>query len=232
MDPWRKHVRTKLFQRDLLQKDPFTGLFNTYSQLLEKCELREKVWEENQISISENSSSDGQTLEVPFHVYLVLKENEKAREKLVQTVADLNASMYLKEAELQYCHSQVSRYRQEAVSQACGTTALRDTLSECEFALEQQSKELVALRSGQTALLQEMDEIRREKEELQERWLQEKIQEAHRVNLNNEAQERWHRFTRQLTRRLHKQNQPQREIMEGQPDSLKESSEPPRANDN
>ncbi|XP_023685065.1 autophagy-related protein 16 isoform X2 [Paramormyrops kingsleyae] len=232
MEAWKKHVRAKLFQRDLLQKDPFTGLFNTYSQLLEKCELREKVWEENQISISEKSSSDGQTLEVPFHVYLVLKEKEKVIEKLLQTVADLNTTMYLKEAELQYCHSQVSRYRQEAVSQACDNAALRDTLSECEFALEQQSKEMAALRSGQTALLQEMDEIRREKEELQERWLQEKIQEAHRVNLNNEAQERWHRFTRQLTRRLHKQNQPQCEIKEGQPDSLKESSEPPRAKDN
>ncbi|KAG9338970.1 hypothetical protein JZ751_024364, partial [Albula glossodonta] len=90
------------------------------------------------------------------------------------------SSLYLKEAELQYCHSH---------------------LSECEFTLESQSKELAMLRVEQENMRAELVEARAELEQLLERWLEEKREEAKRMNQHNDAQQRrWQSFTNRLAR--------------------------------
>ncbi|KAL4659574.1 autophagy-related protein 16-1-like isoform X2 [Arapaima gigas] len=209
METWKSHVRAELFQRDVLQKDPFSGLFSAYSGLLEKCALRERLWEESQTFSSAGGDSEGQCSQVPSDHYLSLRDSEQDREKLRQTITDLQGSLCLKDAELQYCHSQVSRYRQEAVTLARNSIALQNALSECRVTVEQLWKELEALRSQQRLLLEELREVHREKEQLEERWLQEKRDEAERLNQSNEAQERWQRFAKRLTRHLRKREESQ-----------------------
>ncbi|XP_029107268.1 autophagy-related protein 16-1 [Scleropages formosus] len=227
MERWKSHVRAAFFHRDFLQKDPFSGVFSAYSRLVEKCDLRERVWDESQKLSPAGDDRQGQSLCVPFDLYLSLRDSEQAKEELLQTITDLRGSLCLKDAELQYCHSQVSRYRQEAVSLARNSAVLEDTLSECQFTVEQLVKELEALRSQQRILLEELEEVRHEKEELQERWLQEKRHEAERVNQSNEAQERWQRFTRRLARHLRKGEQSQREAKGGQCTFCRTTTAPP-----
>ncbi|KAJ8387887.1 hypothetical protein AAFF_G00149220 [Aldrovandia affinis] len=192
MEKWKSHVRVELFQRDCQQKEPFSGLLNSYSRLLEKCELRERLWEEKQ------GSSCAESLGDPFQ--LLLKEGEQVRERLAQKASDLMSSLYLKEAELQYCHSQVSRYRKEALALARNASSLQNSLSECEFALESQSKELSALQAEKEVMREKLAGARQEREQMLERWLEEKSEEAERVNEHNDAQERWHRFTSRWAR--------------------------------
>ncbi|KAG7484105.1 hypothetical protein MATL_G00045620 [Megalops atlanticus] len=215
MEKWKIHVRAKLFQRDCQQKDPFNGLFNTYSRLLEKCELRDGLWEESQESSPVGNDHVMESLREKLQLRLQLREGELAREKLSQKVSDLTSSLYLKEAELQYCHSQVSRYRKEALSLARNASSLQSRLLECEYTLERQSKELSALRAECRALQEELVGAWQEKEQLLERWLEEKREEAERVNQHNDAQERWHHFTMRLTRHLRSRSRRQSESKTG-----------------
>ncbi|XP_035289457.1 autophagy-related protein 16-1 isoform X1 [Anguilla anguilla] len=209
MERWKSHVRAELFQRDCQQKEPFSGLIKSYSRLLEKCELHECFWDEKQGSRFVESP---ETLQLQ----LLLKEGEQVREKLAQRVTDLMSSLYLKEAELQYCHSQVSRYHKEALSLARSAGALQSSLLDCEFALESQSKELAALQAEQGTRGAELTAARREVEHLLERWMEEKREEAERVNEHNSTQERWHRFTSQLAKHCRRGGQQQR----GEPEQL------------
>ncbi|XP_071030760.1 uncharacterized protein [Oncorhynchus clarkii lewisi] len=197
MEGWKSHVRARLFQRDCTQKDPFSGIFNTLSELADQLDLRDTLWDEVQ-----RPSSEGDVGLTVDHreLYLQLRESEHITEKLSQTVSDLTTVMYLKDAELQYCHSQVSRYRKEAVTQAREANLLQASLSEFEFALASQSEELAALRLEQRELKEGLAAAWREKEELLERWMDEKKEEAERVNRHNDTQERWHRFTRRLNK--------------------------------
>lgn len=87
-------------------------------------------------------------------------------------------------------HCRVSRYRSEAVLLAKGTCCLKNDLSEYEYKLECQSKELVALQLEQKTLREELVIAHQEKEELLERWLEEKKEEAERINKHNAALER------------------------------------------
>ncbi|CAB1352593.1 unnamed protein product [Coregonus sp. 'balchen'] len=198
MERWKSHVRTRLFQRDCTQKDPFSGIFNTLSKLAEQLDLRDTLWDELQRPSSEG---DGGLMVDHRELHLQLRESEHITEKLSQTVSDLTTVLYLKDAELQYCHShlhrpmspssiRVSRYRKEAVTQARGANVLQASLSEFEFALESQSKELAALRLEQRELREGLAAAWREKEELLERWMDEKKEEAERVNRHNDTQER------------------------------------------
>ncbi|KAJ8342249.1 hypothetical protein SKAU_G00321770 [Synaphobranchus kaupii] len=202
MERWKSHVRAELFQRDCQQKEPFSGLIKTYSWLLEKCELHDCFWEEKQ------GSSFVQSPET-FQLQLLIKEGEQVREKVSQKAAELMSSLYLKEAELQYCHSQVSRYRREALALARSAAVLQTSLSECEFALESQSKELAALQAEQGVRRVELAEAQREMEQLLERWMEEKREEAQRVNQHNSMQERWQRFTSRLARHCQRGQQQQ-----------------------
>lgn len=85
----------------------------------------------------------------------------------------------------------VSRYRSEAVLLARGGCSLKNQLSEYEYQLECQSKELTALQLEQRTLREELAIARQQKEELLERWLEEKREEAERINKHNAALERW-----------------------------------------
>lgn len=84
----------------------------------------------------------------------------------------------------------VSRYRNEAVLLARGACCLKNDLSEYEYKLECQSKELATLQLEQRTLREELAVARQEKEELLERWLEEKREEAERINKHNAALER------------------------------------------
>lgn len=84
----------------------------------------------------------------------------------------------------------MSHYHQEALTLAKGSNSLRATLSDFEFTIECHSKELAALRAEQKALKEALAQARREKEELMQRWMEEKREEADRLNKYNDARER------------------------------------------
>ncbi|XP_067084819.1 uncharacterized protein si:ch1073-143l10.2 isoform X1 [Osmerus mordax] len=199
MDLWKSHVRARLFQRDCSQKDPFAGIFNKLSCFAERLELQEEFWN------GSCKDDDGQTDACARRVQLQLKESEHLKEKLSQTVSDLTTVMYLKEAEILYWQSQVSRYRKEALTLAKRANALQANLSDTEFTVEVQAKELAVLRVEQRELREALGGAWREKEDLLERWMEEKREEAERVNKNNDVQDRWHRFSRRLNRHLHRE---------------------------
>ncbi|XP_066507766.1 autophagy-related protein 16-1 [Hoplias malabaricus] len=201
MELWKSHVRAELFHRDSLQRDPFIGLFTKVSRLEKMLNLQMKLWEdlESQRDNGERPVEE----QISPNLYRQLKETEHVKEELAQKVSDLTSDLYLKEAELQYCHSQVSRYRTEAVLLAKGACSLKDDLSEYWYKLECQSKELATLRLEQKMLREELAVTRQEKEELLERWLEEKREEAERLNKHNATQERWNRFAGQMNKHLY-----------------------------
>ncbi|XP_026797774.3 trichohyalin isoform X1 [Pangasianodon hypophthalmus] len=208
MEAWKSHVRAALIHRDCLQKDPFSGLFTKVSRLEEMLSLHMGVWEDMERDRIKSPNANG-VLQCPVEeknpakLYLQLKEEEQTRQKLAQKVSDLTSDRYLKEAELQYCHSQVSRYRNEALLLAREACCLKNDLSEYEYKLECQSKELAALQLEQRTLREDLVIARQEKEELLERWLEEKREEAERINKHNAALERWNSYAGRLSRRLY-----------------------------
>lgn len=84
----------------------------------------------------------------------------------------------------------MSQYHQEALTLAKGSKTLKMTLSDIEFTLECQSKELAALRAEQKGLKEALAQAVREKEELLQRWMAEKREEADRMNKYNDTHER------------------------------------------
>ncbi|XP_060764667.1 autophagy-related protein 16-1 isoform X2 [Neoarius graeffei] len=217
MEAWKSHVRAALIHRDYLQKDPFSGLFTKVSRLEEMLNLHMGVWEDLESDRTQSPNPNGvvqhplEEKNAPKH-YLQLKEEEQVRQKLAQKVSDLTSNLYLKEAELQYCHSQVSHYRNEAVLLGRKAICLKNDLFEYEYKLECQSKELATLQLEQRTLKGELALARQEKEELLERWLEEKREEAERMNKYNAVLERWQNYAGRLNRRLysgpHRQTQP------------------------
>ncbi|XP_072515038.1 autophagy-related protein 16-1 [Salminus brasiliensis] len=202
MELWKSHVRAKLFQRDCSQKDPFSGLFTKVSRLEDMLSLHLSLWEDlEKHSSTENRARRPVQGDAPPKLYLELKETEHDRRELAQKVSDLTSDLYLREAELQYCHSQVARYRSEAVVLAKGACSLKDDLSEYQYRLECQSKELAALSLEHKMLKKELAVTLQEKEELLERWLEEKRGEAERLNKHNATLERWNRFAGRQNRR-------------------------------
>ncbi|ROL54428.1 Autophagy-related protein 16 [Anabarilius grahami] len=203
MESWKSHVRAELFHRDCRQRDPFSGLFDKVSRLEEMLDFHIKLW---QGSSKENGSSKcpdkGGTL------YLRVNEVEFLNQQLKQKISDLTSNIYLKEAELQYCHSQVARYRTEAVLLAQGASCLKSDLEEYEYQLECQSKELTALRLEHNTLREELAATKLQKEQLLDRWLEEKKEEAERINKHNATQERWQRLTGRLKKRYRGRSRP------------------------
>ncbi|KAM8738531.1 autophagy-related protein 16-1 [Acanthopagrus schlegelii] len=202
MGSWKNHVRGRLQQRDLAEKVPFLGVFSSLSQLEERFEVREQFLDDVQ-----TKRLEGGGVEVGKNTRLLqlqLRENEHLAEKLSQTVSDLTTVLYLKEAELQYWQSRVSHYRQEALTLAKGSNTLKATLSEFEYTVECQTKELAALRAEQKGLKEASAEALIEKEELLQRWMEEKSEEADRLNKYNDMQERWQRLAKQLKKHLRK----------------------------
>ncbi|KAG9263594.1 autophagy-related protein 16-1-like [Astyanax mexicanus] len=202
MEPWKSHVRAKLFQRDCLQREPFSGLFNKVSRLEDMLNLHVSLLEDlERNSSNQNGIKKQVEEEAPPKLCLELREAQHDREELIQKVSDLTSVLYLKEAELQYCHSQVARFRSEAVLLAKGASLLKDDLSEYQYKLECQSKELAALRLEHKNLKEDLAVTRQEREELLERWLEEKKEEAERLNKHNATLERWNRFAGRLKKR-------------------------------
>ncbi|XP_016092286.1 autophagy-related protein 16-1 [Sinocyclocheilus grahami] len=193
MESWKSHVRAELFHRDCRQRDPFSGLFDKVSRLEEMLTFHTKP------SFKDNGSSrcpeEGGTL------YLNVNEMEFLNQQLKQKISDLTGNIYLNEAELQYCHSQVARYRTEAVVLAQGASSLKADLEECEYQLECQSKELTALRLEHSSLREELTAANLQNEQLLDRWLEEKKEEAERINKYNATQERWQRLAGRLKKR-------------------------------
>ncbi len=87
------------------------------------------------------------------------------------------------------CH-RVARYRTEAVVLAQGASSLKADLEEYEYQLECQSKELTTLRLEHSSLREELTAANLQNEQLLARWLEEKKEEAERINKYNATQER------------------------------------------
>ncbi|XP_017548120.1 autophagy-related protein 16-1 [Pygocentrus nattereri] len=220
MELWKSHVRAELFQRDCLQKDPFSGLFTKVSKLEELLNLHLSLWEDLERQ-SFSSNDDGIKRPVEGKktpkLYLQFRQTEHIRQKLAQKVSDLTSDLYLREAELQFCHSQVARYRTEAVLLAKEACSLKEDLSDYQYKLECQSKELAALRLEQKMLKEELAATQQEKEGLLERWLEEKKEEAERLNKHNATQERWNRFAGQMNKHLFGGSHRQRRVASNSP---------------
>ncbi|XP_067373997.1 autophagy-related protein 16-1 isoform X2 [Channa argus] len=203
MASWRNHVRARMDQRDRTEKLPFVGVFTSLCQLGERFEIRKQIIEDVQ-----SKSLEWGGVEVGKNCRLLqlqLKESEHLAEKLSQTVSDLTAVLYVKEAEVQYWQSRVSQYRQEALTLAKSSNTLKATLSELELTMEFQSKELAALHLEQKKLREELAQACREKEELLQRCMEEKRKEADRLNKYNDIQERWQRLAKQLEKHLRRE---------------------------
>ncbi|KAI3363310.1 hypothetical protein L3Q82_011929 [Scortum barcoo] len=214
MGSWKNHVRAGLQQRDQTEKVPYDGVFTRLSQLEERFEIRKQILEDVQAKSFERGGVE--VGKVSRLLQLQLRESEHLAEKLSQTVSDLTTVLYLKEAKLQHWQSRVSHYCQEALTLAKGSKTLRATLSEFESTIECQSKELEGLRAEQKGLKEALTRACREKEELLQRWMEEKREEADRLNKYNDAQERWQRMAKQVKKHLRRETgkdcDPTREI--------------------
>lgn len=198
---WKNHVRCRLQKRDQTEKLPFAGVFTCLSDVQERFEFRNQVLEEVQSkSLEKGAVEDGRHTRL---LQLQLRESEHLAEKLSQTVSDLTSVLYLKEAELQYWQSRVSYYHQEALRLAKGSNSLKSTLSDYEFTVECQSKELASLLMEQKKLKEALAAAQRENDELMQRWMERKREEACRVNEYNNTQERWHRVVRYIQKHIH-----------------------------
>ncbi|XP_028459770.1 autophagy-related protein 16-1 [Perca flavescens] len=201
MGSWKNHARARLQHRDQTEKLPFVGVFTSLSQLEERFEIRKQILDD----VQSKSLQRGGLEENTRLLQLQLRESEHLKEKLSQTVSDLTTVLYLKEAELQYWQSSVSHYHQEALTLAKGSNTLKATLTEFEFTIECQSKELTALRTEQKGLNEALAQAWREKEELVQRWMEEKRGDADRLNKYNDTQERWQRLAKHLKKHLHRE---------------------------
>ncbi|XP_008280575.1 autophagy-related protein 16-1 [Stegastes partitus] len=208
MGSWKSHVRAGLQQRDHKEKVPFVGVFTSLSELEDRFEIRAQILED----VQSDSFEVGEVGKNTRLLQLQLRESENLSGKLSQTVSDLTTVLHLKEAELQHWQSRVSQYRQEALSLAKGSNALKATLSELEFTVECQSKELAALRLEQKGLKEASGQACREKERLLQRWMEEKREEAERLNRFNDTQERFQHLAKRLKkhfqRRMKKERAP------------------------
>ncbi|KAM4590845.1 autophagy-related protein 16-like isoform 1-T1 [Odontesthes bonariensis] len=203
MESWKNHVRARIQQRDHKEKLPFVGVFTTLSQLEERFEIRKHILDDVQCKSFERGGVEvGRNTRL---LQLQLRESEHLADKLSQTVSDLTTVLYLKEAELQYWQSRVSQYRQEALTLAKGSNNLKATLSEFEFTIESQAKELSVLRLEQKGLKEALAQARRDEEQLLQRWIEEKRGEADRLNRYNVTQERWQHLAKQLKRHLQRE---------------------------
>ncbi|XP_054456709.1 autophagy-related protein 16-1 [Anoplopoma fimbria] len=203
MASWKNHVRAGLQQRDQHEKLPFIGVFTSLSRMEERFEIRKDILDDVQSKSLERGGFEvGKNVRL---LQLQLRESEHLEEKLSQTVSDLTTVLHLKEAELQYWQSRVSHYHKEALTLAKGSNSLKATLSGFEYTIECQSKELAALRVEQKGLHEALAQTWREKEELLERWMQEKREEADRLNKYNYTQDRWQRLAQQLKKHLHRE---------------------------
>ncbi|XP_073686350.1 autophagy-related protein 16-1 [Garra rufa] len=207
MELWKSHVRAELFHRDCKQKDPFSGLFDKVSRLEEMLAFHVKLWQ-NMDTCSSKENGSSRCPDEGGSLYLRMNELEFLNQQLKHKISDLTSNMYLKEAELQYCHSQVARYRTEAVVLAQGASCLKADVEEYEYQLECQSKELTALRLEHSSLREELTATNLHNEQLLDRWLEEKKEEAERINKYNATQERWQRLAGRLKKRYRLRSRP------------------------
>ncbi|XP_077469074.1 uncharacterized protein LOC144084481 [Stigmatopora argus] len=198
MASWKSRVRSRLQLRDQREKHPFEGVYTILSQFEDRFDSRQQFVED----IQAGSTEDGVKVQNVRLLQLGLRESEHLAEKLSQTVSDLTTVMHFKDAELQHWQSRMSHHRQEALTLAKASNALKDIIHRHEYTIEHQTKELAALHKEQCELKAALSEARREKEDLLRRWLEEKKQEADRMNKYNVAQERWHRVASHLRRHV------------------------------
>ncbi|KAF7220390.1 transcript variant X2 [Nothobranchius furzeri] len=200
MGSWKNHVRARLEQRDFKEKHPFIGVFSSLSQLEERLEIREQIWEDmHDKSVDGGEGVTGKDTQL---IQLQLKESEHLVHKLSQTVSDLTSVLYLKEAELQYWQSCVSQHRQEALTLAKRNSNLNKTLVDLEFTVDLQFKELAALRLEKNKMKEALDQAHVDQEQTLHRWIEEKKKEADRLNKYNDKQERWQHVAKQLRKQL------------------------------
>lgn len=89
-----------------------------------------------------------------------------------------------------FLFSSMSQYRQEALTLAKTNKNLKASLLEFEYMTDRQSKELAALRLEQGGLKEALEQAHTDREQLLQRWMKEKEEEADRLNRYNDKQER------------------------------------------
>ncbi|XP_063059317.1 autophagy-related protein 16-1 [Engraulis encrasicolus] len=198
MEKWRSHVRGELYRRDSLQKDPFAGLLTSLSRSGEKVDLRDKLLDSLQSCLERNNGRGAANDDLSVPRQLALRESEEDILKLRERVRDLTASLYLKDAELQHCYAQVSRFRNEALSFGREMATLKTQVADYEYRLELQSRELRGQRLETEALRTQLATLQHDKEQLLQKWMEDKSMEAKRMNRYNRIQERCHRLTADL----------------------------------
>ncbi|XP_024153157.1 autophagy-related protein 16 isoform X2 [Oryzias melastigma] len=199
MGSWRNHVLAQLQQRDLKEKLPFVGVFSSLSRLEEHFEVRTQILDDVY------RKRGGIDVESNNRLLLQLRESEHLANKLSQTVSDLTSILYLKDAELQHWQSRVSQYRREALTLTKESHNLKANLSEFEFTIESQSKDIQALRSEQKRLKEALAQAQEDGERLMERWIQGRREEADRLNKYNDTHERWQKVAKHLKKQLQRE---------------------------
>lgn len=86
--------------------------------------------------------------------------------------------------------SSVTQYRREALTLTKESHKLKATLSELEFTVESQSKDIKVLRAEQKRLREALAQAQEDRERLMERWIQGRREEADRLNKYNDTHER------------------------------------------
>lgn len=86
--------------------------------------------------------------------------------------------------------SSVTQYRREALTLTKESHKLRATLSELEFTVESQSKDIKVLLAEQKRLREALAQAQEDRERLMERWIQGRREEADRLNKYNDTHER------------------------------------------
>ncbi|XP_004077127.1 autophagy-related protein 16 [Oryzias latipes] len=207
MASWANHVLAQLQQRDLKEKLPFVGVFSSLSRLEEHFELRTQILDDVY------SKRSGVEVENNNSLVLQLRESEHLTNKLSQTVSDLTSILYLKDAELQHWQSRVTQYRREALTLTKESHKLRATLSELEFTVESQSKDIKVLRAEQKRLREALAQAQEDRERLMERWIQGRREEADRLNKYNDTHERWQKVAKHLRKQLQKERGKERVLV-------------------
>ncbi len=84
----------------------------------------------------------------------------------------------------------VSRFRNEALAFGREMATLKTQVADYEYRLEVQSGELRGQRLETEALRTQLSALQHDKEQLLQRWMEDKSKEAQRMNRYNRMQER------------------------------------------
>ncbi|XP_066522822.1 autophagy-related protein 16-1 isoform X1 [Hoplias malabaricus] len=197
---WKRHVVEQLKQRDRVQRQAFEEIIHQYNRLLEKSDLQsvlserlqtEKYELQNRHDVSPGAESLQQEMaQIRIRHQEELTELHKKRGELAQSVIELNNLIQQKDKEIQSNEAKMLEYQQQ-ISQLEGESRdLRNSLADLERANQTLRDEYDALQITFSALEEKLRKTTEDNQELVQRWMAEKAQEANRLNAENEKDSR------------------------------------------